>query len=159
MEVEQRIRPAPIVKSVQVPLAPDAAFDLFLGRMHAWWSPGHSLLKAPVKRVVVEPHAGGRWYEEGVDGSRMDWGHVERWDPPSHALLIWQLDAEFTYDPDLRTEVDLRFEAAGEGTRLDFGHRGLEAFGAQAATLRDAMDRGWGELLAAYAGQAAKRTN
>lgn len=132
---------------MQVSIAPEAAFDLFLGRMHEWWLPGHSLLKVPIQRIVVEPRVGGRWYEVGVDGSEMEWGKVVEWDRPRGVLLHWQLDAEFTFDLALETEIEVRFAPDSDGTRVEFEHRRLELFGDKAEQLRDGMGGGWNALL------------
>jgi len=154
MTVQQRIKPAPITKTMRVGLAPAAAFELFLGRMHLWWLPEHTLLKVPVKEIVIEPRPGGRWYEVGVDGSEMQWGKVVEWDPPRRALLHWQLNAEFTFDPGLETEVEVTFEPDGEGTLVEFEHRRLELFGDKAEELRSGMGGGWDALLDRFVEQA-----
>jgi hypothetical protein len=68
-------------------------------------------------------------------------------------LLAWRLNGEFTYDPDLLTEVEVRFAAAGDGqTRVDLEHRGLERFGAgeAAEATRTGMDNGWGLILDSF---------
>ena len=154
MNAEQRIKPAPITKTMRVGLSRRAAFDLFLGRMHEWWLPEHTLLKVPVKQIVIEPRAGGRWYEEGVDGSQMEWGKVVAWEPSERALLHWQLNADFTYDPAFETEVEVRFAPDGDGTRVEFEHRGLEAYGDKAEELRTGMGGGWDQLLEGFVKRA-----
>ena len=154
MTVQQRIKPAPITWTGQVPLAPAAAFDLFLGRMHQWWMPAHSLLKVPVKEIVIEPRPGGRWYEIGTDGSQEQWGKVVEWDPPHRALLHWQLNADFTFDPGLETEVEISFTPHGDGTRVAFEHRNLELFGERAEELRSGMGGGWSALLDGFVARA-----
>ncbi len=155
MTVQQRIKPAPITKRMRVPLAPQAAFDLFLSRMHEWWMPEHTLLKVPVERIVIEPRAGGRWYEVGVDGSEMQWGRVVDWSPPHRALLLWQLNAQFAFDPEFETEVEVRFTADGNGTEVHFEHRNLEAFGERAEELRTGMGGGWDALLDGFVAKAS----
>ena len=122
--------------------------------MGGWWLKGHSLLASPQRDVVIEPHAGGRWYEIGEDGSEMDWGKVLAWDEPERVALAWQLNAEWTYDPDFETTVEIRFTPDGDHTIVEFEHRDLERFGDKAAEVRGdyetGMDGGWGELLAKY---------
>jgi hypothetical protein len=61
--------------------------------------------------VVIEPRAGGRWFERGVDGSECDWGRVLLWDAPNRVMLMWQLSAQFQLDRSIETEVDVRFTA------------------------------------------------
>jgi hypothetical protein len=70
MTVEtQRIAPAPIRKTLRVRAPQARAFEIFMAGMGRWWPKGHSLLQSPQRDVVVEPRAGGRWYEIGEDGS------------------------------------------------------------------------------------------
>jgi len=155
MNVEaQRIAPAPIVKSLRVNAPQEKAFRVFLRGMGRWWPPEHSVLSSPRTDVVVEPRAGGRWYETAADGSESQWGRVLAWEEPERALLAWQLNADFEYDPEFHTEVEVRFIPDGDGTRIEFEHRGLEAFGAKAATVVPMMDAGWGEILDLYRADA-----
>ncbi|MEO7241144.1 MAG: SRPBCC family protein [Sphingomicrobium sp.] len=145
---------APIRKSIRVRAAPEQAFATFVGAMGQWWLKSHSLLKVPQTDVVIEPRAGGRWYEVGADGSEQPWGRVLEWDEPSRIVLAWQLTAEWAFDPDFETVVEVRFTADGDGTRVEFEHRDLERFGANAAAVRgdyeSGMDGGWAALLDGY---------
>ncbi len=55
----------PIRRSVSVSWAPDAAFRRFTSDFGSWWpSRTHSVGGPNVRRIVFEPHAGGRIYEE-----------------------------------------------------------------------------------------------
>ena len=155
MNVEaQRIAAAPIRKTLRVKASRDKAFNAFFACMGIWWLKSHSLLESPQKEVVVEPRTGGRWYEIGEDGSEQLWGKVLGWERPERVLLAWQLDADWSYDPEFETTVEVRFTADGDHTIVDFEHRDLERFGERAATVRgdyeSGMEGGWGELLAGY---------
>ena len=78
MTVEaQRISPAPIRRTIRVRAAREKAFDTFAGSMGDWWLKSHSLLASPQRDVVVEPRAGGRWYEVGEDGRARARGTVD----------------------------------------------------------------------------------
>ena len=48
---------------------------------------------------------------------------VDEWEAPDRILLAWQLSADFAYDPELITEVDLVFHKEGDGTRVECEHR------------------------------------
>lgn len=150
----QRISPAPIRRTLRVKASQQKAFDTFVAGMGGWWLKSHSLLGSPQADVVVEPRVGGRWYEIGEDGSEMPWGKVLAWDAPDRVVLAWQLNAEWTYDPDFETTVEVRFVPDGDHTLVDFEHRDLERFGDNAAEVRGAdengMDGGWGQLLDGY---------
>lgn len=155
MNVEtQRISPAPIRKSLRVRASQDKAFDTFVGGMGSWWLKTHSLVESGQKDVVIEPRAGGRWYEIGNDGSEKQWGRVLAWEAPDRVLLAWQLNAEWTYDETFETTVEVRFTPDGDHTIVDFEHRDLERFGDKAEAVRgdyeSGMEGGWGELLAGY---------
>lgn len=140
-------------RSVRVPLAPDRAFVLFTERMTEFWPPEHSIGTSAIAQVVVEPRTGGRWFERGVDGNECDWGRVGRWEPPGELALVWQIGANWTFDPDLETEVEVSFvpEAAGR-TRVDLRHRHLERYGDQADAIRGIFGSpgGWNGILARF---------
>jgi uncharacterized protein YndB with AHSA1/START domain len=145
----------PVVKSVRVRATPSRAFDVFTAGMGRWWIRSHSInpTKSPIAAVVIEPRAGGRWYERGEDGSECDWGRVLAWEPPTRVVLGWQLDAKWAFDPDLVTELEIRFDAADDGhTQVRLEHRHLERFGSDAETVRNALASpgGWTALLEAY---------
>jgi uncharacterized protein YndB with AHSA1/START domain len=108
---------------------------------------------SPLTSAVIEPRAGGRWYGVHEDGVDRPWGDVLTWDPPSRLVLAWRLSHEFAYDPDLLTEVEVRFAAAGDGeTHIELEHRGLERFGDSEGARRTitGMDSGWGLILDSF---------
>ena len=146
------IRPAPVRKSVLVAASPEHAFDVFTNGIGRWWPQSHHIGKADLDRPVIEPSTGGRWYELCVDGTECEVGKVLAWDPPQRLLLAWQLTHDFTYDPDLVTEVEVTFSPEGDGTRVNLEHRNLERLGDHAETLRESIDspNGWGLLLRLY---------
>lgn len=137
-------------RSVTVPLSVHRAFALFTTRMTEFWPPEHSISEAAIAEVVIEPRVGGRWYERGVDGSECTWGRVAEWEPPVRVVLLWQIGANWQYDPDLETEVEVTFteETAGR-TRLELRHRHLERYGDQADAMYAIFDSpgGWGGTL------------
>ena len=157
MNATRTITAAPIRKSFRVRASQQKAFDVFLAGMGRWWPKDHSLLGSPQRDVIVEPRTGGRWYEIAEDGTETMWGKVLAWDVPNRALLAWQLNGEWTYDPDFETEVEIRFVPDGDGTLVEFEHRKLESF---ERTARDGhvmeMDAGWGQILELYAGEVER---
>ena len=148
---------APVRKSVQVAVTPNRAFQIFTEGMSRWWIKSHSINKSPIKEIVIEPRVGGRWYERGDDGSTCDWGRVLLWEPPARLVLSWQITADWKYDPELRTEVEVRFVAEGRnGTRVELEHRLLDLYGARSEEMRGIFDSemGWKGLLEAFAVRA-----
>ena len=143
---------APIVRTVEVKAPPARAFDLFVTRMGQWWPKGKTIGKNPHADIVVEPRAGGGWFERDAAGNETRWGKVLAWQPPARLLLAWQLNCDFGYDPDLVTEVELTFAPAeGGGTVVRLEHRNLERFGADAARHAEKIRGGWPLRLAEFA--------
>jgi len=141
-------------KSVTVEVPGDKAFRVFTEGIRGWWFPGHHLGESELKAVVLEPGAGGRWYEIGVDDSECQWGRVLQWEPPHRLVLAWQIDATWHFDPNLVTEVEVRFVADGPNrTIVELEHRLLERFGENMETMRKGFDApgGWQGLLDRYA--------
>jgi uncharacterized protein YndB with AHSA1/START domain len=152
-----RIEPAPVVKSVTVSASPARAFEIFASGMGDWWLKTHSLTTSGQKTVVVEPRAGGRWYEIGTSGEEKEWGRVLAYEPPHRILFAWQLNADWDFDPQFQTEVEVTFEAIADGgTTVRLEHRDLANYGAKAEEARGSLDSegGWAGLLQAFAAKA-----
>jgi uncharacterized protein YndB with AHSA1/START domain len=153
-----QIKPAPVRRSVFVKASPEHAFKVFTAGFDRWWPKSHSVGSAPQKAALIEPRAGGRWYEIGEDGSQTQWGEVMVWEPPTRLVLVWSVDADWKYAPDLHTEVEVRFIPEGDGVRVDLEHRNLEAFGQRAEEVKAKIDNpnGWGGLLRMFAANAER---
>jgi uncharacterized protein YndB with AHSA1/START domain len=145
---------AAVTKSVTVEAPVDKAFRVFTDGIDRWWFRQHHIGASELQEVVLEPRAGGRWYEVGIDGTECPWGHVLAWDPPHRLVLAWQIDSAWHFDPDLITEVEVRFAADGpDRTVVELEHRDLERFGDASETMRTGFDSagGWQGLLGAFA--------
>src|SRR3954467_10280209 len=154
---QQRIAPAAIRKTLEVNAPIDRAFTVFASRMGDWWHKEHSIATGTTQKdVIIEPRAGGRWYEKGTDGSEHQWGKVVAYDPPRRLVLAWQLTREFQYDPDFETTVEATFEEADGVTTAHFEHRDLERMGTDAVELFESMDGGWGLLLDLFKAEAER---
>ena len=146
---------APVVKSVTVKASPERAFELFTGRWRDGGRSDRRVGESPHVAIVVEPRAGGRWFESDAEGVETNWGKVLAWEPPTRLLLGWQLDSRFAYDPNFLTEVELTFApAAGGGAIVTLEHRNLERFGDDAEIVATQIDVGWPKFLAEFAGYA-----
>ena len=150
---------APIVRTVDVNVPPARAFTLFAENMGRWWPVGRTVAKSPHVNIVLEPQAGGRWFEVDAEGAEVHWGHVMAWDPPQRVLLAWQLNSQWTYDPDFVTEVELSFAPEGKGTRVTLEHRNLERFGADAEKHAGQLGGGWPGFLSQFAAYADQHPN
>jgi hypothetical protein len=150
-----------VARSITVPLSPARAFEMFTSRMTDFWPKEHSIGSAEIAEVVVEPRVGGRWFERGVDGSECQWGRVAAWEPPRKVVLLWQIGANWQYDPDFETEVDVTFSEEGSAhTRVDLHHRNLQRYGAATDQMRTIFDdpKGWAGTLARFADLATAET-
>jgi uncharacterized protein YndB with AHSA1/START domain len=143
-------------RSVTVNATPERAFEVFTAGFSTWWPlESHHIGKTVAAEGILEPRAGGRWFERDAEGNECDWGVVTEYEPPSRILLAWHLTPEFAYDPDPEkaTEVEVTFTPTGDGTLVELEHRGFEKFGETGASMRDAVSSpgGWGDLLQLYA--------
>jgi uncharacterized protein YndB with AHSA1/START domain len=142
---------APVIKTVDVRCPPARAFELFTGRMAAWWPATHHIGGASFAAIVIEPLAGGRWFERDAAGVETQWGKVLAWGPPGRVLLAWQLNADWKYDPDLETELEITFAPVGAGTRVRLEHRNLERFGDSAERIAEMLRGGWPTIAEGFA--------
>jgi uncharacterized protein YndB with AHSA1/START domain len=157
--MSQTVMPAPVRKSVRVNAPPARAFEVFTAGIGRWWPKSHHIGASELDAPVIEPKAGGRWYERGVDGVECEIGKVLVWEPPARLVLIWQLTADWKYDRNLITEVEVRFIPDGTGaTRVELEHRNLERYGDRAEFLRGQIDSegGWTGLLELFAAAVAR---
>jgi hypothetical protein len=144
-------------KTITVEASQAKAFRVFTERFDAWWPREHKIGRAALERAVLEPREGGRWYEVDVDGSECDWGRVLAFEPSARLLLAWQISAQWRFDPDFSTEVEVRFiPESPTRTRVELEHKHLERYGDQAGTMRDTFSSpaGWSGLLARFADAA-----
>jgi uncharacterized protein YndB with AHSA1/START domain len=152
--------PNSVRKVSMVAAPPVVAWRVFTERMGTWWPlTVYKIGKVNAVDAVIEPRVGGRWYERGDDGSTCDWGSVLVWEPPSRLVLSWDVSADWQYDPELKTEIEIRFIAVGEdGTRVELEHRKLDRYGARRDEMRRIFDTegDWGRLLAMFAARAAE---
>ncbi|MFG2039996.1 SRPBCC family protein [Dactylosporangium sp. NPDC048998] len=150
-----------IRREIVVGVGRERAFEIFTADMTSWWPSAHHIGSAPIERVMIEPRVGGRWYTVHQDGSETYTGVVTVWDPPERLVVTWQIGSDWKYHTDLVTTVDVRFTEDAPGrTRVRLEHRDLEAFGADAAAMRETFEQpgAWTATLDAYArgiGEAA----
>ncbi len=151
--MNQIITPAAVRRSVTVQAPPERAWAVFTADIGLWWPKTHSIGTSPIKTATLEPRQGGRWYETGEDGSQCQWGEVLTWEPPSLLVLAWRISGDWRYDPDLLTEVEVKFTPQAGATRVDLEHRHLERMGEAEQRARAAFEspNGWAGLLALFA--------
>jgi uncharacterized protein YndB with AHSA1/START domain len=144
-----------IHKEVIVNASQEKAFRIFTDGFDSWWPRTHHIAKVEMKEAVVEPKLGGRWFERGVDGSECEWGKVIAWEPPKRFALSWQLTADYQYDPNFVTEVEVTFEAQGANkTLVTLEHKNLDRYGDKQGKVITSIgneEGGWGGIMKIYA--------
>lgn len=146
--------PNSVRKVIHVKAAQAVAWRVFTAKLGTWWPLAqYKIGKVNAVDAVLEPRVGGRWYEQGEDGSTCDWGRVLAWEPPVRLVLTWDIDANWQFDPELGTEIEVRFIAEGASTtRVELEHRKLDRYGARREEMRRIFDTegDWGRLLGGF---------
>src|SRR5579872_7348245 len=155
--------PNSVRKTIRVQAPQGVAWEIFTEQMGTWWPLAvYKIGQANAVDAIIEPRVGGRWYERGEDGSTCDWGRVLAWEAPSRLVLSWDINADFQFDPELRTEIEVRFIAERDGvTRVELEHRRLYRFGERRDAMREVFDEtgDWGQLLMSFARTAENVAN
>lgn len=144
----------PIRKSVDVPLSPDAAFELFTTRMDVWWPlESHGVGAdngAPSKEIRVDTEAGGTVREILPSGEEAPWGTILEYEPGATFRMTWHPGKP----AEDATEIVVTFMGVGNGCRVELTHGRWEAR-ADAADAVNSYAQGWDFLLGVrFAGAA-----
>jgi uncharacterized protein YndB with AHSA1/START domain len=137
-----------ISKSILVKRPVEAAFRHFTADIGRWWplKEGFSRGGERANEIFIEGRVGGRFYERYTDGEESVIGRVTAFEPPGRVAFTWR---QSTWNAD--TEVEVRFAAEGDGTRVTLEHRGWEALDEAARKSHDRYGSGWELLLTRFA--------
>lgn len=138
-----------MVKSVVLPLAPVAAFELFTQRAGDWWPTGRRHTDDPESQIFLLQS--GRFYERARNGHEVELGHVRSWDLPRRILL----DFFVATGRERPTEVEITFALHDGGTRVTVIHRPTPASMAMWAEWAPRYEQSWNMVLAALVRMAA----
>jgi uncharacterized protein YndB with AHSA1/START domain len=75
-------------------------------------------------------------------------------EPPKRLVLSWDITADWQFDANLKTEIEIRFIAEGkDSTRIELEHRHLDRYGERREEMRRVFDTegDWGRLLQMFA--------
>jgi uncharacterized protein YndB with AHSA1/START domain len=147
--------------SVVVDAPVDRAFRVFTEDFDKVKPRDHNLLDVDIAESVLEPRAGGRVYDRGVDGSECQWARVLAYEPPERIVFSWDINPQWQIETDLEktSEVEVRFTDEGGGkTRVELEHRNLDRHGDGWEPERDAVagEGGWPLYLQRFAEVVAK---
>lgn len=114
-----------VLVALRVQASPERAFAAFVEQIGDWWrpSPLFQTTPRPPGRLAFEGGDGGRLVETLAGGKVFEIGRVLAWEPPARLVFSWR---QASFPPDLATEVEVRFEAVGEETRVSVEHRGFD---------------------------------
>ena len=97
--------------------------------------------------LAFEPGEGGRLTETLANGKVFEIGRITTWEPPHRLEFSWR---QASFPVDLKTEVEVRFEAVGEETRVSIEHRGFDQVPVQSAARHGFPDQALLMRLAEY---------
>ena len=141
--------PDMIRKTIVVACSLDVAFRTWAFSVDMWWPKQHSRSGQTATTVVMEPYAGGRFYERTPDGLEYSWGQVIAWNPPYSLAYQWYLGSS----PEQPTLVEVQFVDTGSGhTRIEVCHYRSELIGEHWIHTSTIFDHAWSTVLAAYQG-------
>lgn len=148
--------------ALRVRAAPERAFDAFVREIGAWWRPNGLFQTTPRAPGVLafEAGEGGRLTETLTNGKVFEIGRITAWEPPRRLVFSWR---QANFPLDLTTEVEVRFEAVGDETRVSVEHRGFHRVPADSVARHGFPDQAllmrlgewWQALLASYRGRAS----
>lgn len=136
-----------VTRSIIVEAPIERAFRVFTEDFDRIKPREHNMLEVEIAETVLEPHAGGRVYDRGVDGTECQWGRVLAFEPPSRVAFSWDVSPQWQVEPDIEktSEVDVRFiPESDQRTRVELEHRNLDRHGEGWQDARDAVGGGGG---------------
>jgi uncharacterized protein YndB with AHSA1/START domain len=130
----------PVRRQIVVPVTPDVAFTAFTRDVGAWWPTGTHSVYRDRSAVAFDE---GQLVEESPAG-RSVWGSVLDWTPGQRLRMTWHAGG----DPATATEVSVRFDGIGDGSRtlVTLEHIGWERLRAPFEA-RGEYAIGWVEVL------------
>jgi uncharacterized protein YndB with AHSA1/START domain len=114
-----------VLLAIRVNATPARAFAAFTEEIGQWWRPNGLFQFTRGRNGVLsfEPGSSGRLIETYEDGTVFVVGEVRVWDPPRRLVVTWRQES---FAPDQNTELHVRFEEAGEQTRVTVEHFGWD---------------------------------
>ena len=119
-----------VLVAIRVKASPERAFEVFTAEIGQWWrhNPMFAFTPRDPGLLSFEPGEGGRLIETRDGGKVFEVGKVTVWEPGRRLVFGWRPAG---LEPHQHTEVEVRFEAAGEETRVSVEHRGWDTVPAE----------------------------
>lgn len=114
-----------VMIALRVRATPQRAFEAFTAEIGQWWKPNSLFAFTPRAPGLLSFEGTERLIETRAGGKVFEVGKVRVWEPGVRLVFGWR-QAAFT--PDMATEVEVLFEAVGEGeTRVTVNHVGWDS--------------------------------
>jgi uncharacterized protein YndB with AHSA1/START domain len=116
---------AAVIVSIRVDATPLRAFEAFTEEIGEWWRPNPLFALTPRGdgHLRFEPGEGGRLVATLANGKEFEVGRITVWEPGERLALTWR---QATFASGRSTQLDVRFEAVGDQTRVTVEHRGWD---------------------------------
>jgi uncharacterized protein YndB with AHSA1/START domain len=116
---------ASVIVSLRIRASPLAVFEAFTNDIGQWWVQNPLFMLTPRGDGCLrfEPGEGGRLVTTVANGVEFEVGRITIWQPGERLALTWRVA---TFSPSQSTELDVRFEAVGDETRVTVEHRGWD---------------------------------
>jgi len=146
-----------------VAVAPEDAFEVFTAEVDLWWRRGPRFRGGgAASEIRFDRDAEGHRLIEQNASELFEIGRVRVWDPGKRLVLDYRLR---NFAPGERTEVEVRFEATGQGTRVTLEHRGWDGIrrdhparhGLSGEAFGSMIGLYWGDLVTTYRQHASTR--
>lgn len=112
-----------VIVSLRVPASPEEAFDVFTDEIGVWWRPNALFQITPRGDGTLHFDASEHLVTTLPNGKTFEIGRVHVWLRGERLAFSW---CQASFGPDRATEVDIRFEAIGDETRVTVEHRGWD---------------------------------
>ena len=115
-----------VLVALRIKAAPSRVFEAFTADIGAWWRPNALFSFTPRSPGVLafeDAGQGMRLVERLPSGKVFEIGPVRVWAPGERLVFGWR---QASFAPGMETEVEVRFEPAGDETRVTVEHRGWD---------------------------------
>ncbi len=153
MSTERKER---VVVTTFVALPPDSAFEIFTREIDVWWrkTPRYRRMQGQITSLAFDGTPPERLVERGSSGETV-LGRVLGWEAGKRLAFEWY-GGDFSQGD--RSEVEVRFEGHGNGTRVTLEHKNLSALppthrarhGFSGEAFEAMLGYFWADLLAGY---------
>ena len=152
--------------TTMISVDPGTAFSIFTEEIGSWWKPKVRPLfrEGQVGVLKFEPGPNGRLLEvyPGASNDAFEVGRILTWIPGHRLAFEWR---QLGFGPNDLTQVEIRFEAVENGTRVTLEHLGWESIpvgnlsrhGWSGQAFAAMIGSRWGGLLTSFRAHALVR--